>query len=109
MQVRQSGELAMKESTELSRKIDWDWMFVIYLQLQAKRWQNTIGRPDIQQFVGALAGKGTKKGVFITTSKFSEQAKSYLPADIKVVLIDGDMQSMSILVFLSSVNTKSNA
>jgi restriction system protein len=61
---------------------------VIYIQ--AKRWQNTIGRPDIQQFVGALAGKGAKKGVFITTSKFSEQAKSYLPADIKVVLIDGE-------------------
>lgn len=60
---------------------------VIYIQ--AKRWQNTVGRPDIQQFVGALAGKGAKKGVFITTSKFSEQAKSYLPADIKVVLIDG--------------------
>ena len=61
---------------------------VIYIQ--AKRWQNTVGRPDIQQFVGALAGKGAKKGVFITTSKFSEQAKSYLPADIKVVLIDGE-------------------
>jgi restriction system protein len=61
---------------------------VIYIQ--AKRWQNTVGRPDIQQFVGALAGNGAKKGVFITTSKFSEQAKSYLPADIKVVLIDGE-------------------
>lgn len=61
---------------------------IIYIQ--AKRWQNTVGRPDIQQFVGALAGKGAKKGVFITTSKFSEQAKSYLPADIKVVLIDGE-------------------
>ncbi len=61
---------------------------VIYIQ--AKRWQNTVGRPDIQQFVGALAGKGAKKGVFITTSKFSEQAKSYLPAEIKVVLIDGE-------------------
>jgi restriction system protein len=61
---------------------------VIYIQ--AKRWQNTVGRPDIQQFVGALAGKGAKKGVFITTSKFSEQAKSYRPADIKVVLIDGE-------------------
>lgn len=60
---------------------------VIYIQ--AKRWQNTVGRPDIQQFVGALAGKGAKKGIFITTSKFSEQAKSYLPADMKVVLIDG--------------------
>lgn len=60
---------------------------VIYVQ--AKRWNNTVGRPEIQQFVGALAGKGASKGIFITTSKFSEQAKSYLPANVKVVLIDG--------------------
>jgi restriction system protein len=60
---------------------------VIYVQ--AKRWNNTVGRPEIQQFVGALAGKGARKGIFITTSKFSEQAKSYLPANVKVVLIDG--------------------
>ncbi len=60
---------------------------VIYVQ--AKRWNNTVGRPEIQQFVGALAGKGAQKGIFITTSKFSEQAKSYLPANVKVVLIDG--------------------
>jgi restriction system protein len=61
---------------------------VIYVQ--AKRWNNTVGRPEIQQFVGALAGKGANKGIFITTSKFSEQAKSYLPANVKVVLIDGE-------------------
>jgi restriction system protein len=61
---------------------------VIYIQ--AKRWNNTVGRPEIQQFVGALAGKGARKGIFITTSKFSEQAKSYLPANVKVVLIDGE-------------------
>jgi restriction system protein len=61
---------------------------VIYVQ--AKRWNNTVGRPEIQQFVGALAGKGARKGIFITTSKFSEQAKSYLPANVKVVLIDGE-------------------
>jgi restriction system protein len=61
---------------------------VIYVQ--AKRWNNTVGRPEIQQFVGALAGKGVRKGIFITTSKFSEQAKSYLPANVKVVLIDGE-------------------
>jgi restriction system protein len=60
---------------------------VIYIQ--AKRWENTVGRPDIQQFVGALVGKRAQKGIFITTSKFSEQARSYLPADMKVVLIDG--------------------
>jgi restriction system protein len=61
---------------------------VIYIQ--AKRWNNTVGRPEIQQFVGALAGKGARKGIFITTAKFSEQAKSYLPANVKVVLIDGE-------------------
>jgi restriction system protein len=60
---------------------------IIYIQ--AKRWDSTVGRPEIQKFVGALAGKGAKKGVFITTAKFSEQARSYLPNDIKVVLIDG--------------------
>ncbi len=59
------------------------------IYIQAKRWNNTVGRPEIQQFVGALAGKGARKGIFITTSKFSEQAKSYLPANVKVVLIDG--------------------
>jgi restriction system protein len=59
------------------------------IYIQAKRWQNTVGRPEIQQFVGALAGKGASKGIFITTSRFSERAKSYLPANVKVVLIDG--------------------
>jgi restriction system protein len=60
------------------------------IYIQAKRWNNTVGRPEIQQFVGALAGKGARKGIFITTSRFSEQAKSYLPANVKVVLIDGE-------------------
>jgi restriction system protein len=56
------------------------------IYIQAKRWNNTVGRPEIQQFVGAVAGKG----IFITTSKFSKEAKSYLPANVKVVLIDGE-------------------
>jgi restriction system protein len=60
------------------------------IYIQAKRWNNTVGRPEIQQFVGASAGKGARKGIFITTAKFSEQAKSYLPANVKVVLIDGE-------------------
>ena len=45
---------------------------VIYLQ--AKRWEGTVGRPEVQKFVGALHGKRAKKGVFITTGKFSEEA-----------------------------------
>lgn len=61
---------------------------VVYLQ--AKRWDGTVGRPEIQKFVGALHGKKAKKGVFITTGKFSEEAVKYAEAiDAKVILIDG--------------------
>ena len=63
---------------------------VIYIQ--AKRWKenNVIGRPEIQKFVGALAGQGAKKGVFITASSFTKEALDYKPMnDTKVILIDG--------------------
>src|SRR5262249_2664461 len=61
---------------------------VVYLQ--AKRWDGTVGRPEIQRFVGALHGRRARKGVFITTSKFSDEAVRYLEAiDPKVILIDG--------------------
>ena len=61
---------------------------VIYLQ--AKKWENTIGRPDIQQFAGALQGQRARKGVFITTSTFSSEARQYATAiDTRIVLIDG--------------------
>jgi len=60
------------------------------VNIQAKRWQNTVGRPDIQAFVGSLAGNRAKKGVFITTSKFSAEAHDYVRRiEQKVVLIDG--------------------
>lgn len=61
---------------------------VIYLQ--AKRWEGTVGRPEVQKFVGALHGKRARKGVFITTGKFSEEAFDYIKSiDPKVILIDG--------------------
>ena len=61
---------------------------VIYLQ--AKRWEGTVGRPEIQKFVGALHGKRARKGVFITTGKFSNDAIKYVSSiDPKVSLIDG--------------------
>lgn len=61
---------------------------VIYLQ--AKRWENTVGRPEIQKFVGALHGRRARKGVFLTTSSFSSDAIDYASKiDSKVVLIDG--------------------
>jgi len=58
--------------------------------IQAKRWQGTVGRPEIQKFVGALQGQRARKGVFITTSTYTQDAKSYAEnIDTKVVLIDG--------------------
>lgn len=61
------------------------------IYIQAKRYDNgTVGRKEIQSFVGALSGKGATKGIFITTSKFTKEAKEYKPAsNIKIVLIDG--------------------
>ncbi len=62
---------------------------VIYIQ--AKRWEGNISRPEIQKFVGALAGQRAKKGVFITTSNFSKDAVTYAAQmDTKIVLIDGE-------------------
>jgi restriction system protein len=63
---------------------------IVYIQ--AKRWKENskVTRPDIQSFVGALAGKGAKKGVFITASDFTDDARKYEPRnEIKIVLING--------------------
>lgn len=61
---------------------------VVYLQ--AKKWEGSVGRPEIQKFVGALHGKRARKGVFITTGAFSGDAASYVEnIEPKVVLIDG--------------------
>jgi hypothetical protein len=58
--------------------------------IQAKRWQGSVGRPEIQKFVGALTGQRARKGVFITTSTYSAEARDYAgQIDPKVVLIDG--------------------
>jgi restriction system protein len=58
--------------------------------LQAKRWEGTVGRPEIQKFVGALHGKRARKGVFITTGSFSADASAYVQTiDPKVALVDG--------------------
>lgn len=57
--------------------------------VQAKRWQNVVGRPEIQAFYGALAGQRAKKGVFITTSAYTAQAVDFARSVEGIVLIDG--------------------
>lgn len=61
------------------------------IYIQAKRWDNAnVGRPEIQKFVGALHGKRARRGIFLTTSTFTREAKEYAEGlETKVVLIDG--------------------
>lgn len=68
-----------------------DTLGLDHIYIQAKRWKDTVGRPEIQNFVGALTGHGATKGVFMTTSNFSKQAILYADRHLatKIVLIDG--------------------
>ena len=60
------------------------------IYFQAKRWEGTVGRPEIQKFAGALQGQRARKGIFITTSSFTKEALEYVRnIDSKIVLIDG--------------------
>jgi restriction system protein len=79
---------------------------VIYVQ--AKRWQNTVGRPEIQTFAGSLDGVRARKGVFITTSQFSAEARQYADRiEKRIVLIDGE--ELARLMFEHNVGVASVA
>jgi restriction system protein len=73
--------------------INQDKLGLDVVYVQAKRWADQpVGRPDIQQFVGALAGRQATRGVFITTSRFSPDAREYVkPLNVRVILIDGEL------------------
>jgi restriction system protein len=61
------------------------------IYIQAKKWESTVGRPEVQKFVGALTGQRARKGLFITTSDFSDEAQDYASRiETKVVLINGE-------------------
>jgi restriction system protein len=69
---------------------------VVYVQ--AKRWEGTVGRPQVQGFAGSLEGLRARKGVFITTSQFSKDAKDYVNLiEKKIVLIDGEQLSQFMI------------
>jgi len=73
--------------------IDEDRLGLDVIYVQAKKWSdhNPVGRPEIQKFVGALQGRRARKGIFITTSRFTENARDYANRiDTRVVLIDGE-------------------
>lgn len=63
------------------------------IYIQAKRWSGTVGRPEIQKFLGAVAGQGGTKGLFITTSSFTKDAIDFTKKQlqVKLILVDGKM------------------
>lgn len=79
---------------------------IIYVQ--AKRWENNIGRPDVQKFAGALQGQRAKKGIMITTSSFSKEAIDFVSKiDSKIILIDGEQLVDHMIELGVGVNTVS--
>ena len=90
---REAGRAFSRSKDEgVDGVINEDRLGLDKIYVQAKRWaEGTVGRPEIQKFVGALAGKNVKKGIFITTSRFSQDALNYVDHDIggfKVVLVN---------------------
>lgn len=88
-----------KEAAEVTQRtgdggidglINEDRLGLDVIYVQAKRWKSNVGRPEIQGFVGALAGRKASKGIFITTSAFVANARDYAAGlHQKVILIDG--------------------
>lgn len=77
------------------------------IHVQAKRWEKPVGRPDVQAFIGALAGVRGNKGVFITTSSFTGEARSYVESlSAQVALIDGPMLASLMMNHGVGVSTK---
>jgi restriction system protein len=90
---REAGKALQKSGDEgIDGIINEDRLGLDVIYIQAKKWSDTsVGRPEIQKFVGALAGKQANKGIFITTTRFSEDAREYAGRlQTKVVLIDGE-------------------
>ena len=89
--------------------IDEDRLGLDSIYIQAKRWEGSVGRPEIQKFVGALMGKRARKGIFITTSTFSGDAQQYVNSiDYKIILIDGKRLAEYMIDYdigVSEVNT----
>ena len=90
---RDAGEAVGRSGDEgIDGIIKEDRLGLEAVYLQAKRWKDPVGRPEIQRFVGALHGQNARKGVFITTSGFTKETSRFADGLAeKVVLVDGEM------------------
>jgi restriction system protein len=110
--IKDAGKAIGKSGDEgIDGTIKEDKLGLDLIYIQAKRWKTgtVVGRPEIQKFVGALAGQGAKKGIFITTSNFTKEAIDYSPKnETKIVLIDGEQLAQLMIDYgigVSTVNT----
>lgn len=70
------------------------------IYIQAKKWEGNVSRPEIQKFAGALQGQRAKKGIFITTSSYSSEARDFVKhIDSKIILIDGEEMANYMIDF----------
>jgi restriction system protein len=75
--------------------------------IQAKRWESTVGRPVVQAFAGSLEGQRARKGILITTSQFSQEAKDYVNRiEKRIVLIDGEQLAQFMIDYGVGVTEK---
>lgn len=88
---KEAGQAVGKSGDEgIDGIIKEDRLGLDVIYIQAKRWDNVVGRPEIQKFAGALLGQSAKKGIFITTSDFSKGAIDYVTRiDSKIILVNG--------------------
>jgi len=89
--IKDAGEAIGRSGDEgIDGIIKEDPLGLDTIYLQAKRYEGVIGRPEIQKFAGALQGQRAKKGIFITTSSYTKEARDYVSKiDTKIILIDG--------------------
>lgn len=101
------GQLAQKPADGgIDGIIQEDKLGLDIICIQAKKWENPVGRPEIQKFTGSLESKHAKKGVFITTSNFTAEAQEYVRGiEKKIVLVDGKRLSELMIDYDVGVGT----
>ena len=108
--IKDAGKAIGKSGDEgIDGIIKEDKLGLDIIYIQAKRWKlgNVVGRPELHKFVGALAGQGAKKGVFITTSNFTKEALEYTPKnETKIVLIDGEQLAQLMIDYSLGCTTQ---
>jgi restriction system protein len=108
--IKDAGRAIGKSGDEgIDGTIKEDKLGLDVIYIQAKRWQpgNVIGRPEIHKFIGALAGQGAKKGIFITTSSFTKEALDFVPRnETKIALLDGEQLAQLMIDYNLGVTTQ---